>query len=590
MVYVHGSLHKKCLILWKERYFVLKGTTLSQFKKKGDNEPKRAMTVGSGWSVQRSPKAGDGFVLTAPGRVTKLRASSEQEEGEWVTALETIIKNEKERLSKVPLRKNTKLWWAETKQGQFCFELDNHYEMNKTIGSGGYGVVVSALNKKDTTKVAVKKVVSAFDDMLVAKRMIREIRLLRQFDHDNIIRIVDMMPPPSVDKFRDVYMVLDRMDTDLHHIIYSGQNLKEAHLQFFLYQILCGLHYMHSARVIHRDLKPANVLVNTTCDLKLCDFGLARSLGKAPTAGVSPGGGGGSSGDAGGDGDVAPDVEDGDSGGEVKLTEYVVTRWWRAPEVFLEAHYGTAIDVWSAGCIMAEMLQRKPLFMGSNTAQMLRLVVQFTGKPSEADLTFVTNKKARNYVLDMTEGPRTALTERFPDASSDALDLLAKMLTFDPARRISVRDAMRHPWLSRFYQVEHETPAPKPAELTAVENLHLTRPNLQQLMFEDVCAFRPECRAMALGGGGADPSPASTEFSDISINSPALGGPGGAAAAAAVVAAASSGAVGKQQVAGGGSGRDISGGLEVIGETKGCAASVSVVAVEAGASTASVAT
>eukprot|EP00752_Nemacystus_decipiens_P009610 g8587.t1 len=446
MVFVYGSLHKKCLVLWKERYFVLKGTTLSQFKKKGDSEPKRAMTVGAGWSVQRASKAGDGFVLTAPGRVTKLRASSEQDEQEWVNALETLIKNEKEKLSKVPLRSNTKLWWAETKQGQFCFELDDHYEMNKTIGSGGYGVVVSALDKKKDTKVAVKKVVSAFDDMLVAKRMIREIRLLRQFDHDNIIRIVDMLPPPSVEKFKDVYMVLDRMDTDLHHIIYSGQNLKEAHLQFFLYQILCGLHYMHSARVIHRDLKPANVLVNTTCDLKLCDFGLARSLGKAPSSATSPGGG------AGGAGGVAPDVEDGDTGGEVKLTEYVVTRWWRAPEVFLEAHYGTAIDVWSAGCIMAEMLQRKPLFMGSNTAQMLRLVVQFTGKPSEADLTFVTNKKARNYVLDMQEGPRTALPERFPDASPDALDLLSKMLTFDPARRISVRDAMRHPWLSRFYQ------------------------------------------------------------------------------------------------------------------------------------------
>lgn len=509
MVFVYGSLHKKCLVLWKERYFVLKGTTLSQFKKKGDNEPKRAMTVGSGWSVQRSGRPGDGFVLTAPGRVTKLRASSEQEEAEWVIALETLIKNEKEKLSKVPLRPNTKLWWAETKQGQFCFELDDHYEMNKTIGSGGYGVVVSAVDKKKDTKVAVKKVVSAFDDMLVAKRMIREIRLLRQFDHDNIIRIVDMLPPPSVEKFKDVYMVLDRMDTDLHHIIYSGQNLKEAHLQFFLYQILCGLHYMHSARVIHRDLKPANVLVNTTCDLKLCDFGLARSLGKA-AAGASPGGSG-----------VAPDVEDGDGGGEAKLTEYVVTRWWRAPEVFLEAHYGTAIDVWSAGCIMAEMLQRKPLFMGSNTAQMLRMVVQFTGKPLEADLTFVTNRKARNYVLDMVEGPRTVLSERFPEAGPDALDLLSQMLTFDPARRISVRDAMRHPWLARFYQAEHETPAPKPAELSAVENLLLTRPNLQQLMFEDVCAFRPECRAMAPGGGGGDPSPASTEFSDISMTSPA---------------------------------------------------------------------
>jgi mitogen-activated protein kinase 1/3 len=511
MVFIYGTLHKKTLLVWKERFFVLRGTSLSCFKKKGDAEPGRVYVVTGQFSIEKLGK-GAGFHLKTPSKTLRLRADSDKEEAEWVTTLETVIRNEKEKVSLRPLRANTKLWWAETKQGQFCFELDSHYEMRKTIGSGGYGVVVSAINRRDDTKVAVKKVVSAFDDVLVAKRMVREIRLLRQFEHDNIVRIVDMLPPPSVESFEDVYIVLERMDTDLHHIIYSGQHLKEAHMQFFMYQMLCGLKYIHSAQVIHRDLKPANVLVNTTCDLKLCDFGLARSLLMA-------------------DGSTAGTANDstGDSGGaSPKMTEYVVTRWWRAPEVFLEADYNVAIDVWSAGCILAEMLQKKPLFMGNNTAQMLKLIVGFCGKVTPADLAFVSNRKARTYMLDMPEAPPTDLPAKFPAAGAAALDLLQRMLQFNPAQRISIDEALAHPWLTRFHTPEHEAVAQRPAELSAVETAPLTRAALQRLMFEDVCAFRPECLEQVGGSSSSSSSSGAVGSSGaVTLPPPPGGHPGG---------------------------------------------------------------
>ena len=183
------------------------------------------------------------------------------------------------------------------------FEVESKYSLIRPIGHGAYGVVVSSLNKQDNNKVAIKKVTRAFEDPIDAKRILREIKLMKKFEHENVIRIIDLIPPPmTAEEFEDIYIVQDLMETDLHRIIYSKQPLSIDHVQYFVYQILRGLKYIHSANVLHRDLKPSNLLVNSNCDLKICDFGLARG------------------------------VEDEQAG---NLTEYVVTRWYRAPEIML---------------------------------------------------------------------------------------------------------------------------------------------------------------------------------------------------------------------------------------------------------------
>lgn len=229
--------------------------------------------------------------------------------------------------------------------GKHTFTVDQRYTMIRTIGSGAYGVVISACDAKSDENVAIKMVPKAFSDEIDAKRILREIKLLKHFQHDNIVGLLDMMPPnvKYLEDFKDVYLVTDLMETDLHRIIYSKQKLSVDHVQYFIYQVLRGLKYIHSCRVLHRDLKPSNLLVNSNCDLKICDFGLARGIHE-------------------------PTKEDDDAmGGTMLLTEYVVTRWYRAPEIMLACHeYSYPIDMWSIGCIFAELLLRKPYFPGED--------------------------------------------------------------------------------------------------------------------------------------------------------------------------------------------------------------------------------
>ena len=156
------------------------------------------------------------------------------------------------------------------------FTVEKKYELIKQVGLGADGVVCSCNDKKSNTKVAVKKVPNAFEDLVDAKRILREIKLLAFFDHENIISLLDVPRPPSKTNYPDIYIVTDLMETDLHRVIYSKQELSDEHIQYFLYQLLRGLLHIHSANVAHRDLKPSNILVNKNCDLKICDLGLGR--------------------------------------------------------------------------------------------------------------------------------------------------------------------------------------------------------------------------------------------------------------------------------------------------------------------------
>lgn len=211
----------------------------------------------------------------------------------------------------------------------------------------------SAIHKPSGQKVAIKKI-TPFDHSMFCLRTLREMKLLRYFNHENIISILDIQKPRNYESFNEVYLIQVRassaytmtapkltallqelMETDMHRVIRT-QDLSDDHCQYFIYQTLRALKAMHSANVLHRDLKPSNLLLNANCDLKVCDFGLARS---------------------------AASQED-NSG---FMTEYVATRWYRAPEIMLTfKEYTKAIDVWSVGCILAEMLSGKPLFPGKD--------------------------------------------------------------------------------------------------------------------------------------------------------------------------------------------------------------------------------
>ncbi|KAL8130626.1 hypothetical protein V2J09_019781 [Rumex salicifolius] len=339
---------------------------------------------------------------------------------------------------------------------QTLFEIDIKYVPIKPIGRGAYGVVCSSINRETNEKVAIKRINNVFENRVDALRTLRELKLLRHLRHDNVIGLKDVMLPTSR-TFKDVYLVYDLMDTDLHQIIKSSQTLTNDHCQYFLFQLLRGLKYLHSAHILHRDLKPGNLLINANCDLKICDFGLAR------TSSVQ---------------------------GQF-MTEYVVTRWYRAPELLLCCEkYDTAIDVWSVGCIFAELLGRKPVFPGTECLNQLKLVISILGSQKESDLEFIDNPKAKRFIRSLPYSAGTSFPRLYPNAHPLAIDLLQKMLVFDPTKRISVSEALQHPYMSPLYDPRSDPPAEFPIDLDINEDID--EQMIRELMWKEILHYHPE--------------------------------------------------------------------------------------------------
>eukprot|EP00191_Tetraselmis_sp_GSL018_P006474 CAMPEP_0177608022 /NCGR_PEP_ID=MMETSP0419_2-20121207/18239_1 /TAXON_ID=582737 /ORGANISM="Tetraselmis sp., Strain GSL018" /LENGTH=377 /DNA_ID=CAMNT_0019102663 /DNA_START=407 /DNA_END=1540 /DNA_ORIENTATION=- len=337
------------------------------------------------------------------------------------------------------------------------FECPSKYAPIKPIGKGAYGVVCSARNVETDEKIAIKKIGKAFENVVDSKRTLREIKLLQHLCHENIIQIKDILPPPSREKFKDVYVVYELMDTDLHQIIRSTQALSDDHCQYFIYQILRGLKFIHSAKVLHRDLKPSNLLLNANCDLKICDFGLART-----------------------------------SREKEFMTEYVVTRWYRAPELLLSCtEYTSAIDVWSVGCIFAELLGRKALFPGKDYVHQLNLITKVIGSPSEEDLMFISSEKARRYIRSLPKHEHVGFQKLFPKANEMAVDLVEKMLVFDPNKRITVEQALEHPYLASLHDVNDEPTCEAPFDFD-FEDDNLNETKIADIIFQDVLHYHDD--------------------------------------------------------------------------------------------------
>ncbi|GAA5893978.1 uncharacterized protein JCM6883_003688 [Sporobolomyces salmoneus] len=344
------------------------------------------------------------------------------------------------------------------------FLVDSNYEFVKELGQGAYGVVCSAKNKLTGDSIAIKKVTKVFQKKILTKRALRELKLLHHFrGHKNITCLydLDLVDPIGFDS---VYLYEECMEADLHAIIRSGQPLSDAHFQSFIYQTLCGLKYIHSAHVLHRDLKPGNLLVNADCELKICDFGLARGF----------------------DQDAAQATAAGQQG---FMTEYVATRWYRAPEIMLSfANYTTAIDIWSVGCVLAELLGGRPIFKGKDYIDQLNIVLHFLGTPSDKTLRRVGSPRAQDYIRSLPYKPGVPFAQLYPSANPLALDLLSKLLAFDPHERISCQDALVHPYLS----VWHE-PADEP-ECREKFDFGFEREDsiegMRQLIVEEVESFR----------------------------------------------------------------------------------------------------
>nr|XP_008000000.2 mitogen-activated protein kinase 15 isoform X1 [Chlorocebus sabaeus] len=424
--------------------------------------------------------------------------------------------------------------------------------------SQAYGIVWKAVDRRTGEVVAIKKIFDAFRDKTDAQRTFREIMLLQvsglgppaqspspgtalsrqernpaswppehspswpsshlqlspqEFgDHPNIISLLDVI---RAENDRDIYLVFEFMDTDLNAVIRKGGLLQDVHLRSIFYQLLQATRFLHSGHVVHRDQKPSNVLLDANCTVKLCDFGLARSLGDLPEG---------------------PEDQ--------ALTEYVATRWYRAPEVLLSSHrYTLGVDMWSLGCILGEMLRGRPLFPGTSTLHQLELILATIPPPSKegwvahpGDGVFEPCQTAEtlwrgcapwgwkrrlapdtlshpslpglpgshHLLLPQTSWlsaqaavplcctawgpahrPRQTLDALLPpDTSPEALDLLRRLLVFTPDKRLSATQALQHPYVQRFHCPSDEWARKVHVQLRAREGVQLSAPEYRSCVYQ----------------------------------------------------------------------------------------------------------
>ncbi|KNH09420.1 mitogen activated protein kinase [Perkinsela sp. CCAP 1560/4] len=300
--------------------------------------------------------------------------------------------------------------------------IDHRYTLEKIIGNGSYGMVIKAFDSVNECYVALKRInKEIFCEPVLALRILREIKLLSHFRDENIVRIRNILTPARND-FNEFYLVMDIMETDLKKVFKSQQKLTDPHIQFFLYQCLRALKVIHDSGVIHRDITPANILVNINCDLKICDFGLARESA------------------------------------DEDQTDYVTMRWYRAPELVMEhKNYTNQVDMWGVGCILAELLGSRPMFPGKDRVNQLDKIIDIVGTPTEEELLNFGSPAAQEYVRRKEFRSASDFKDLFPDANPLAVDLLKGLLKFHPDKRMTAQQAISHPYLAELRDDEAES-------------------------------------------------------------------------------------------------------------------------------------
>ena len=339
------------------------------------------------------------------------------------------------------------------------WDTPKEYRNLSLVGAGAFGQVCSAVDSRIILKdggnlnVAIKKLTRPFESATHAKRTYRELRMLNHMQHDNIIGLLDIFTPATrFESFNDIYLVTHLMAAGNLGNIIKTEELSDELIQFLVYQILRGLKYVHSAGIIHRDLKPMNIAVNEDWELKILDFGLAR-----PT--------------------------------ENEMTGYVATRWYRAPEIILNwMHYHQSVDMWSVGCIMAEMLTGKPLFPGNDTIDQLSRVLDLCGTPTEETLKKIISEEAKIYVQSLPKMKRKNFSEVFKDSNPLLIDLLEKTLEIDVDKRITAEQALAHPYLSEYSDTEDEPNSSAYDE--TFEGLDLSVEQWKEYVWNEVKSFR----------------------------------------------------------------------------------------------------
>jgi len=353
-------------------------------------------------------------------------------------------------------------------------DIDSHilerYEIQQKLGKGAYGIVWKVRDKETNEILALKKIFGAFQNATDAQRTFREIIFLQELsEHENVITLLDVM---KADNDKDIYLIFEYMETDLHAVI-RANILEDIHKRFIIYQLLKAIKYIHSAQVLHRDMKPSNLLLNSECLVKVADFGLARSI-NAPK----------------------------DEGRQQQvLTDYVATRWYRAPEILLgSTTYTKGVDMWSVGCILGELLGGKPMFPGTSTTNQIDRIIEVTGLPTPEDIDSIQSEFAAQMLANLPPPavPRSIDT-MYPSADADSIDLLQKLLMFNPSKRLNAEEALEHPYVSQFHVPEEESVCEKTITIPIDDNKKLTVAAYRDELYTSIIKVNVETKKASRG-------------------------------------------------------------------------------------------
>lgn len=437
----------------------------------------------------------------------------------------------------------------------------HRYKPIKISGYGSYGIVIQALDLINNQLVAVKKINHLFENLGDAKRILREITLLRFMHNKFLVQLLGIEYDKNNENFDTIYLIFEYLPFDLEKIIKTSRYLSMNEVKSIIYQILCGVKYIHSCAVLHRDIKPGNILIDNNNNIKICDFGLARSVSttyedfkdiqeyeqkkikkeenenkkhnrsnttmissqkpniikrttkkleikpKITTVNKSP--------SLDGRPPLLKDIK------KNFFSVHVVTRWYRAPELILvEQNYSKKIDIWSVGCVFGELMmmmkenapfcfERKPLFPGkycyplsprkykknddfhspNSDPDQLDKIFDVLGSPSEEDMEFITDPGAIDYIKSLEKREKMDLRKKFPGSNQDSLDLLSKMLMFNPNKRIDVEDSLNHHFFDDIRNLEYEEEEKFEIELKFDSDNEITIEKLKKWYLEVIDAY-----------------------------------------------------------------------------------------------------
>eukprot|EP00040_Diaphanoeca_grandis_P012888 m.65179 g.65179 ORF g.65179 m.65179 type:complete len:543 (+) comp23529_c1_seq2:75-1703(+) len=355
-------------------------------------------------------------------------------------------------------------------QNSATFYLPPRYQSIRHIAAGSFGMVVAAHDQVTNTEVAIKKIRRPWETKIEARRAYRELKLLKYLQeswqssareisepiqHENIVAMLDCFCHSD-----DLYIVMEHGGSDLQYV-HTTQKVSTEHIKFFGYQILRAFIYLHSAGILHRDLKPSNIACTANCDLKILDFGLAR-LSNA---------------------------------NDSRMTGYVQTRYYRGPEVIMQwEHYDQSLDMWSFGCILGELLLQNGqthLFRGNDYVDQLSQISQLLGKPSREYINKI-DAKASLWVETLPDSlvkrPFRDLPQ-FQGADEVGLDLLEKLLIYEPAQRLTAKQAIAHPFFEAFHDVDDEPEAAYKFD-NSCESWDLTEEQWKNKCIEEIEMFQ----------------------------------------------------------------------------------------------------